>query len=198
MVLHGVIVKFGVHVSIAGGIHLGLLRAVELGCDTAQFFLVNPRSWKSNPLTDMEIERFLQVRNQEAKQICPLVAHMPYLPNLASLDEEIFNRSIGVLQDHLMRCEALKVDYLVLHMGKGEVVHGIERMREGIDRAYADRFYSVVLLLEIQPGREKKSVLKYLNYLFFTIKYLTVFRKESVSIPVMRMLPGMISGRKPH
>ncbi|MBN2329213.1 MAG: deoxyribonuclease IV [Candidatus Omnitrophica bacterium] len=148
--------RFGFHVSIAGGLHRGLLRAVDMGCDTAQFFLVNPRGWRANPLCDDEIERFLEVRSQEAKSIRPLAAHMPYLPNLASMDQGIFKKSIAVLRDHLIRCDALKIDFLVLHMGKGERESGILRMAEGIKHAFGDNRYHVVLLLENTAGQGRE------------------------------------------
>ncbi|MGC9326615.1 MAG: deoxyribonuclease IV [Candidatus Hinthialibacter sp.] len=148
--------RIGFHVSIAGGLHQGLLRAVDMGCDTAQFFLVNPRGWQAKPLGDDEIERFLKVRSQEAKSIRPLAAHMPYLPNLASMDPDIFAKSVHVLQDHLIRCDALQIDFLVLHMGKGERESGIRRMAEGIKRAYGGNRYHVVLLLENTAGQGRE------------------------------------------
>ena len=148
--------RFGVHVSIAGGLHKGLLRAVELGCDTAQFFLVNPRGWRSKPLEGDEIERFLEVRNEAAKGVRPLVAHMPYLPNLASSDDEIFAKSVAALRDNLERCEALKIDFLVLHMGKGDLEKGVDRMRDGIVWAFEERNFSTNLLLENTAGQGRE------------------------------------------
>lgn len=148
--------RFGVHVSIAGGLEKGLLRAVNLGCDTAQFFLANPRGWKSKPLEEEEICRFLSVRNEEAKPIRPLIVHMPYLPNLASTDTEIFQKSVVALRDHLQRCESLLIDFLVLHLGKGELKSGTERMLEGLKQAYGDERFSVRLLLENTAGQGRE------------------------------------------
>jgi deoxyribonuclease IV len=149
-------IRFGVHVSIAGGLDRGLQRAVNLGCDAAQFFLVNPRGWKANPLSEDAVERFLQVRKEEAKGVRPLIAHMPYLPNLASVEAEIFEKSVAALRDHLWRCERLKIDFLVIHMGKGEAKAGIQRMREGVQRAYGDDCFSVRILLENSAGQGRE------------------------------------------
>lgn len=148
--------RFGVHVSIAGGLDQGLLRAANFGCDAAQFFLTNPRSWKTSPLSEDAIDRFLQVRNNAAKDIQPLIAHMPYLPNLASLEAEIFEKSITSLRDHLCRSESLKIDFLVLHLGKGDHKTGIQRMRDGVERAYGDDRFSVRLLLENSAGQGRE------------------------------------------
>ncbi|MEW6238668.1 MAG: deoxyribonuclease IV [Candidatus Omnitrophota bacterium] len=145
--------RFGVHVSIAGGVHQGLLRAVNLGCETAQLFLVNPRSWSSKPLADDEIERYLSARNGAAREVSPIAAHMPYLPNLAASNDEIFQKSIISLRDNLERCDALRIDYLVLHFGKGDKSQGLHRMREGILRAYGEDRRRVCLLLENTAGQ---------------------------------------------
>lgn len=148
--------RFGVHVSVAGGLHLGLRRAVELECDTAQLFLVNPRAWQSPPLTDETVELFQKARKTEVRTVSPLIAHMPYLPNLAAADEEIFQKSILSLRDNLRRCDALGIDFLVTHMGRGEGHGGTGRMREGIARAYDDKVFSVCLLLENTAGQGRE------------------------------------------
>lgn len=148
--------RFGVHVSIAGGLDKGLLRAVKIGCDTAQIFLVNPRAWKAKPLQDEEVERFKKVRNNQAKHIAPLVAHMPYLPNLAAQNGENFEKSIASLRDNLERCDALGINFLVMHMGKGEREFGIKHMREGILRAFDEKSYNTCLLIENTAGQGKE------------------------------------------
>ncbi len=148
--------RFGVHVSIAGGLEKGLLRAVKIGCDTAQIFLVNPRAWEAKPLQDEDVERFKKVRNNQAKHIAPLVAHMPYLPNLAAQGDENFEKSIRSLRDNLERCDTLGIDFLVMHMGKGEPEFGIKRMREGILRALNGKSYNTCLLIENTAGQGKE------------------------------------------
>jgi len=145
--------RFGIHVSIAGGLHLGLKRAVEIGCESVQIFLVNPRSWRTTPLTDEVIDRFHSVRQTDAKKIMPLVAHLPYLPNLAALDGDIFDKSVLALRDHLHRCDALQIDFLVIHIGKSRSRDGVARMIDGIERAYGDYQADVSLLLENTAGQ---------------------------------------------
>ena len=148
--------RFGVHVSIAGGIEKGLLRAVELGCDTAQMFLVNPRGWSATPLDEGMVERFLEVRRTTAKEVYPLVVHIPYLPNLAAKDPVIFKKSVVMLRDQLDRCQRLGIDFLVTHLGKGEGEVAIPRMVEAIQRAYDDKPCSTRLLLENTAGQGRE------------------------------------------
>lgn len=107
--------RFGVHISIAGGIHLSVGRAIELGCDTYQIFTSNPRGWRSKPLSDDLVEAFKS--RLSGSGIWPVVGHMPYLPNLASPKESVYSRSVEALRDELMRCSALGIPYLVTHMG---------------------------------------------------------------------------------
>ncbi len=145
--------KFGVHISIAGGLHTGLKRAVKVGCEAVQLFLGNPRGWRMAPLKDEDIELFQEIRNTEAKHIHPIAAHMPYLPNLASSDKEIFEKSVESLQENLRRCDAFQIDYLIIHMGRGKNHGGIKRMQEGILRAYDEKTYNVCLLIENTAGQ---------------------------------------------
>ncbi|MDH7597022.1 MAG: deoxyribonuclease IV [Methanothrix sp.] len=107
--------RFGVHVSIAGGLDLSVGRAIELGCDTYQIFTSNPRGWRSKHLSAGVIESFKAKLSSSG--IWPVVGHMPYLPNLASPRENVYSRSVQALKDELMRCSALGIPYLVTHMG---------------------------------------------------------------------------------
>ena len=56
-------------------------RADELGCSTMQIFLTNPRTWLTRKLNSEEAEAFKKRRNES--DVNPVVAHMPYLPNLS-------------------------------------------------------------------------------------------------------------------
>jgi deoxyribonuclease-4 len=75
-------VRVGVHVSISGSIDRAVDRAVELGCGTFQMFTRNPRGWHAKPLGEADLVLFR--RKLAESSIVPAVAHMPYLPNLAS------------------------------------------------------------------------------------------------------------------
>ncbi len=68
----------------------------------------------------------------------PLVVHMPYLPNLASNDKLLYQRSLESLKVEVERCKVLGVDYLVTHVGtsKGKSrKDGIERVAQALMEA---------------------------------------------------------------
>ena len=151
-------VKVGCHVSIAGSIDRAVVRAEERGCDTFQIFTSNPRGWKAKPLEDGPVQRFREAL--EASGMGPAVAHMPYLPNLASPSPELYEKSCEVLRRELERCEALRIPYLVTHLGShlGEGKKaGLERLAAAVSGALASAESETMLLLENTAGT-KNSV----------------------------------------
>jgi deoxyribonuclease-4 len=151
-------VKVGCHVSIAGSIDLAVGRAVERGCDTFQIFSRNPRGWKAKDL-DIEMAGLFQEEVNGAGLV-PVVDHMPYLPNLASPDDEIYGKSVATLTAELQRCDLLAIPYLVTHLGHhggaGKEA-GQNRVIDAINRALGQADNGVMLLLENTAG-EKNSV----------------------------------------
>jgi deoxyribonuclease-4 len=85
----------GVHVSISGSIDLSVDRAVELGCTTFQIFTRNPRGWRYTKLKDRDVEAFRQKLNGYGFKV--VMAHMPYLPNMASPKKLIHTKSVQSL-----------------------------------------------------------------------------------------------------
>jgi deoxyribonuclease-4 len=148
-----VVVKIGVHVSIAGSIDLAVDRAKERGCETFQIFTRNPRGWRFKKLDLIAVEQFK--RKLESYGIGPAVAHMPYLPNISSPATSIFKRSLKTLIAELDRCEELGIPYLVTHLGshlgKGAEI-GFDRILTAINTALKNRPGEVMLLLENTAG----------------------------------------------
>lgn len=107
--------RFGVHVSVAGGLENGVAEGVRLGCDCIQIFVKNQRQWRGKPLTDAQIKTFGEALRATA--MTPTIAHASYLLNLAAPSESTRSQSIEALSDELTRCEALGVSGLVLHPG---------------------------------------------------------------------------------
>ena len=145
--------RIGFHVSIIGSIDEAVDRAVELGCNTFQIFTRNPRSWKAEKLKPNEVKAFIE--KVEKFDMQPVFAHMPYLANLASPRENIYSKSVETLKMELDRCRALKIPYLVTHLGshlgagKNE---GFKRIIRAIDEAYSSIGEGVMLLLENTAG----------------------------------------------
>ena len=147
-------INVGFHASIAGGVDKAVDRVVERGCSTFQIFTRNPRRWEFSALKPEEIKNFVEKVNQN--NILPAVAHMPYLPNLATPTEELYARSCETLEKELERCAQLKIPYLVTHLGSHlgrGMENGIKRVSDLIDRAlFETQNASVTILLENTAG----------------------------------------------
>jgi deoxyribonuclease-4 len=145
--------KFGFHISIHGSIENSVDRAVELGCDTFQIFTRNPRQWYTKNITQENAESFSKKVTECG--INPIFAHMPYLPNLASPRDQIYEKSVLTLTSELERCDQLKIPYLVTHLGShlGEGKQtGFNRLIGGINKALNNSEKRVILLLENTAG----------------------------------------------
>ena len=145
--------KLGLHVSISGTIDKSVDRAVERGCNTFQIFTRNPRGWHSKDLSPVETEAFIEKVNQ--CKIKPVFGHMPYLPNLASPKEDIYEKSVESLTSELNRCERLRIPYLVTHLGShlgtGKQ-EGFKRIVAAINTSLSKAAGEVMLLLENTAG----------------------------------------------
>jgi deoxyribonuclease-4 len=142
-------VKVGAHVSIAGSIDRAVERAEEIGCDTFQIFSRNPRGWKVKEISFEVAEEFK--RKLERSGMSPPVDHMPYLPNLATPKEDVYQKSVEALALELERCELLGITYLVTHLGShldASKEDGIRRTAEAIVKALSASENDVILLLE--------------------------------------------------
>jgi len=128
------VLLIGAHMSIAGGIHLALVRGKELGCRTIQIFTKNANQWRARELTPEEIAEFN--RQKEETKIWPVVAHDSYLINLGSPNEERLHKSRESFLMEVQRTELLGLPYLITHPGShldaGEE-EGLKRIAESID-----------------------------------------------------------------
>jgi deoxyribonuclease-4 len=127
------------------------------GCDVFQIFSRNPRGWGFAPLSEETSKAFTD--KIRSSGIIP-VDHMPYLPNLASPKQEIYEKSIAALSAELDRCGQLDIPYLVTHLGHhlGDgIAGGRTRVIRAINTALESSDTDVILLLENTAG-EKNSV----------------------------------------
>lgn len=107
--------RLGVHTSIAGGLHQGLLRSHALKCNTLQIFSHNPRGWAIRSISREESSLFRYLRL--GFDISPVYIHTSYLINMASRDNDLRRRSIDLLAVEMDRADAIGADYVVLHPG---------------------------------------------------------------------------------
>lgn len=148
----------GLHISSAGSLDMAFDRALELGATTFQMFTRNPNQWRFKPIAEEVVSAFREKRKSSGFE--RVVDHMPYLPNLASPEKSTMKISRYTLDEEVKRCDALGIDYLVIHLGshlgKGTAV-GIANIAEACNRAIAGSEGGTMILLENMAG-QKNSV----------------------------------------
>lgn len=140
--------ELGLHVSTAGGIHKAPDRAAALGCRTFQVFVTNPRAWAARPLDPRHVEVFRE--RVGALGFKSFFVHAPYLPNVASPDDEIWRRSVAALEEVARRTAVLGGRYVVTHMGShkgGGIEVGQRRAAAALTRVLA-AVPGIVILME--------------------------------------------------
>ncbi|MEK6726860.1 MAG: deoxyribonuclease IV [Deltaproteobacteria bacterium] len=145
----------GAHMSIAGGVENAFLRGKSAGCECIQIFTKSSNQWKARPLSEEEIKEFK--KNKKDTGIWPVVAHNSYLINLASPDNELYDKSIDAMLIEMERAEALGLPYIIMHpgahVGSGEDA-GLARIAESINFLFErTKGYKVNLLLETTAGQ---------------------------------------------
>ena len=129
--------------------------AESLTMDTVQVFTKNQRQWKVKPLAD-------EVRDEWRSELERtgwgdlVVAHDSYLINLASPDDELWEKSINLMREEIERCEALGITRLVSHPGAhtgSGVDTGLRRIAKAYKRLFREtRGYRVTICLENTAG----------------------------------------------
>ncbi|MCS7116276.1 MAG: deoxyribonuclease IV [Nitrososphaerota archaeon] len=145
--------RVGVHVSITGTLDRAVDRAKEKGCTAFQIFTRNPRGWKFKELDQEEVKEFK--RKVEEYGYDEPIAHMPYLPNLASPNDEIYKKTLDTLIAELDRCGRLEIPYLVTHLGShlgAGMDVGFKRIIDACNRALKRVDNDVMILLENTAG----------------------------------------------
>lgn len=145
----------GAHMSIAGGMDKAVMRGKSVNCETIQIFTKSNQQWRAKPLEPEEVARFRAA--WAASGIDPVFAHAAYLINLATPDDDAWEKSLESLVVEVERCATLKLPFIVLHPGAhggaGEDV-GLSRVTRALDECFnriKDR--GVVVLLEITAGQ---------------------------------------------
>ena len=145
--------KIGRHMPTGSRPVQALRTAREIGCETAQVFLTNPRAWRApdpNPAAEEAFRRAV-----EENALAPIVVHATYLINLAAPREDIYENSVTLLRATLDRAARHGASSVVFHIGShvgaGEEA-GIERLVRGIRRVLDGTPESVLLLLENDTG----------------------------------------------
>jgi len=146
--------RFGFHISIAGGFSRVAERAELRGCETIQLFSRNPRGWRYAPLDKEDIEEFRS--SIKSSGLFPIFLHLPYLPNIASPKSKFYSRSIDSITMDLERAQQLGAQYLIIHIGhrmESSEDQAIEAVFQGINQAFEKVRNPVILLMENTAGQ---------------------------------------------
>lgn len=143
----------GKHVSIAGGLDRAFKRAADIGCNSMQIFVKNPRGWKMREVEAEEVEKFKAARKKH--KINPVVVHAAYLINLASPKDELWEKSISALKSEYHRCDRLGAEYLIFHPGShtgSGLEKGIQKIARALNIILAEVETETMILLENTAG----------------------------------------------
>ncbi|MGV9565499.1 deoxyribonuclease IV [Streptomyces sp. NPDC003480] len=105
----------GSHVPVAGGLHsVGLAYARDIGAETVQVFVANPRGWATPAGNPRQDDAF---RAACAAGSTPVYVHAPYLINFGSHTEATVEQSVESLRHSLRRGREIGALGVVVHTG---------------------------------------------------------------------------------
>ncbi len=147
--------RLGFHVSIAGGLHKAVRRAVVRRCTTVQIFTGAPVQWARREITEAEAAEF--ARELAQRDIRPHFVHAKYLLNVASPDAALREKSVADLCEELAAADRLQAAGVILHLGsvgaEGSLQEGIPRVARAIDVASEHVADGPPLILENSAGQ---------------------------------------------
>jgi deoxyribonuclease IV len=147
--------RFGAHMSTAGGVWKALERAHQIGAQTCQIFVKNNMRWFGQPPAALELARYRQAL--AALPGISVFGHTGYLINLAAPPSEKRDASLKSLLQEIECATALGLPFLVMHpgahLGTGET-QGIQQVAKGLDEVFAVTAHSPVrIALENTAGQ---------------------------------------------
>jgi deoxyribonuclease-4 len=144
----------GSNVPTIGGFHTGFKWGDKWGCEVIQIYITLSRRWNVPELTNEEISKFKMAWQEST--VKEVVAHVPYLVNLASPDKELYRKSIKRLLTESSRATKFGVSLLVLHpgsYGKSKKEDGIKRIAEALESVVQEINSPLMILLETMAGQ---------------------------------------------
>jgi deoxyribonuclease IV len=146
-------VLLGAHVSVSGGIHTAIDRAEKMKAESVQVFTQSPRRWAPTNHDPENFERFKERRAEAG--IDAALCHALYLINLASPDDELYEKSVAALENTVDVACAIEADGVVFHIGShlgAGMDAGIDRVTEAMKKALDRCDESTWLLMEDTAG----------------------------------------------
>ena len=108
--------NIGAHVRGGGKLVPSLEAGVAIGATSIQVFTQSPRMWKPSQYSP-EVLRDFREALREHPSVTETFCHATYLINLATGDDELFEKSLTALTYNLSVARAMGASGLVLHVG---------------------------------------------------------------------------------
>ncbi len=145
----------GAHMSISGGLHKAIERAVAAGCGCLQIFTRSSNQWKGKPVSDADAGLFRRTLTESG--LHEVISHDIYLINLAAPAGDTREKSLGAFADEMATCARLGINKIVMHPGSHTTDSpeaGLQRVVEAFDQLFADvPQYEGLVLLETTAGQ---------------------------------------------
>ena len=129
---------FGAHCSTAGGVHMALKRAKQIGAEICQIFVKNNMQWFGKPPSEEDLA-FYRAELANGSLAC-VFGHAGYLINLGAPASKNRQISIRSLVQEIEFATQLDLPFLVLHpgahLGAGEQA-GLEQIVSGLNEVFA-------------------------------------------------------------
>lgn len=145
--------KFGSHVSSAGGLWNAPENAAKIGCEVFQFFSRPPQGGSPAPISKEVAKKFREACETFKQELW--VIHAPYIINFASTDPVIRGRSLKLIREELVRGSALGARAVMFHPGSARDVsleEGIKMVADGVNELLDGYHGETQLLIEISAG----------------------------------------------
>ncbi len=134
-----------------------------------QIFLRNPRQWRRELLSEAEVRLFR--KKVKAAKLAPVVIHIPYTLNLASIKRSFYKITVREFITDLKEADRLGATYLVTHPGSykgGTEVAGLPRTANALKKILKEtEEVATTILLENTAGSGH-----WLGYSFEQLRYL--------------------------
>lgn len=159
----------GGHVSTAGGISNSIVNGSAIGATTIQIFGASPQMWATKIPSNTEIKKFNDAKKKSS--IESVYLHAAYLVNLASASDEIYEKSIKNLSEHLKIAELIGAEGLIFHLGSNKGISKEEGLKKEVVAMKAVLKHvpgKLFLVMENSAGGGNKigSNIEEMNFLF--------------------------------
>jgi deoxyribonuclease IV len=144
-------VILGAHCS--GGVKAALDRCVKIGADSVQLFVQSPRTWRFPKHDPAVLDAFRERR--EELGIGGVLVHALYLVNLASPNDDFYEKSVSTMSSTVDTACAIGADGVVFHVGSHQGAGfeaGLERVVPALAQIVERCSGTTWLLLENSAG----------------------------------------------